>query len=110
MRMQKKDLCEKSNPCRRPTLAGHPRRAAKIAGKRAINVSIDTAILDAAKALNINLSKTLEGALRERVEDVRIAKWQRDNKAFFDFANEYNEKYGTMAEAILDLNDQRVLS
>ncbi len=54
--------------------------------------------------------KTRAGAPRSMAEDARIAKWQRDNKAFFDFANSYVERNGTMSEAILDLDDQEVFS
>src|SRR5579872_1345527 len=77
-------------------------------GKRAANVSIDREILDEAKKLNINLSQTLEDTLRQRVEDVRIEKWQRKNKAMFDFMNDFFERNGTLSEAILDLDDPSV--
>jgi antitoxin CcdA len=76
--------------------------------KRAANVSIDSDILEEAKKLNINLSQTLEDALRHRLEGARIEKWQRENRAFFDAYNAHIERVGTMSEALLDLDDPSV--
>ena len=52
----------------------------KPARKRTANVSIDEDILAAAKAMNINLSQTLEEELRRRVQAERDEKWRRENR------------------------------
>jgi post-segregation antitoxin (ccd killing protein) len=71
-------------------------------------VSIDSAILAEAKRQGVNLSKTLEDALRRLVEEERIAKWQHENRAFFEAYNAHIKRVGTMSEALLDLDEPPV--
>ncbi|WP_132985405.1 type II toxin-antitoxin system CcdA family antitoxin [Luteimonas terricola] len=49
-------------------------------GKRATNVSINQGLLEAAKALGINLSATLEKALDAEVRERRREKWLEENR------------------------------
>ena len=49
-------------------------------GKRATNVSINQGLLDAAKALDINLSATLERALEAEVSARRREQWLEENR------------------------------
>lgn len=49
-------------------------------GKRATNVSINQGLLDAAKALDINLSATLERALEAEVRARRREQWLEENR------------------------------
>src|SRR5690606_4730304 len=49
-------------------------------GKRATNVSIDEGLLEAARALDINLSATLEKALDAEVRARRREKWLEENR------------------------------
>lgn len=76
--------------------------------KRAVNVSVDTEILEAAKSLHVNLSQTLEDALRKLTEDERIRRWQDENRAAIDSYNAFMKRNGTMSEAVLDLDDPSV--
>ena len=49
-------------------------------GKRAANVSINQGLLEEAKALDINLSATLEKALDEAVRARKREKWLEENR------------------------------
>lgn len=49
-------------------------------GKRATNVSVNQGLLEEAKALEINLSATLEKALEAEVRARRRAQWREDNR------------------------------
>ena len=62
--------------------------------KRAANLSIDAALLDEARALNINLSATFEASLREAVRKRKAAEWLEENRAALQSSNEWVEKNG----------------
>jgi antitoxin CcdA len=49
-------------------------------GKRATNVSINQGLLEQARALDINLSATLEKALEAEVRARRRAQWREENR------------------------------
>ncbi|MGN6149969.1 MAG: type II toxin-antitoxin system CcdA family antitoxin [Rhizomicrobium sp.] len=66
----------------------------KAGSKRAVNVSVDTDILDMAKAMNINLSQTLEEALRRRTQDERDRRFQDEHRGAIEAHNRFIEKNG----------------
>jgi antitoxin CcdA len=62
--------------------------------KRAVNLRVDAKMLDEAKALDINLSATLEQALAATLKAQREAKWLRENKKAIETLNAYVAKHG----------------
>jgi antitoxin CcdA len=62
--------------------------------KRAVNVSVDAEILDAAKAMRINLSQTLEVELRTRVKEERNRKFQEEHREAIASYNRFIEEHG----------------
>ena len=48
--------------------------------KRAVNVTIDDAVLTKAKEQGINLSQTLETTLRIMIRDAEIKQWSAENQ------------------------------
>ena len=62
--------------------------------KRATNLSIDAALLDEARALNINLSATFDASLREAVRARKAARWLEENQAALQSSNDWVEKHG----------------
>lgn len=66
----------------------------KTAQKRAVNVSVDSAVLDMAKTMNINLSQTLEDALRKRTQDERDRRFQDEHREAIEAHNRFIEKNG----------------
>jgi len=69
-------------------------KSGKAALKRAVNVSVDANILDMAKAMNINLSQTLEDALRKRTQDERDRRFQDEHREAIEAHNRFIEKNG----------------
>jgi antitoxin CcdA len=66
----------------------------KPGSKRAVNLSIDAGVLDMAKGMNINLSQTLEDALRKRTQDERDRRFQDEHREAIDAHNRFIEKHG----------------
>jgi len=90
MRMIKKRLEDPARPFRE----AEPQKISRPGSKRAVNVSIDAGILDMAKGMNINLSQTLEDALRKRTQDERDRRFQDEHREAIEAHNRFIEKNG----------------
>lgn len=66
--------------------------------KRATNVSIDAEVLAQAKQLKLNLSQTLEDALRVALHEERIRRFEEENRTAFESYNRFIAKYGLWGE------------
>jgi antitoxin CcdA len=62
--------------------------------KRAVNLRVDAKMLDEAKALDVNLSATLEQALATTLKAQREAKWLAENKEAIEAYNAHVAKHG----------------
>lgn len=65
--------------------------------KRAANLSVSAELLDAAKALNINLSATLERALDEEVRARRRERWLAENREAIRGYNAWVAEHGVFS-------------
>lgn len=70
------------------------------APKRPVNVSINSELLERAKALNINLSATLERALAEQLRSEQRAQWLRENADAIKAYNEFVETNGSFSDSV----------
>jgi len=61
-------------------------------GRRATNLSLSADVLDAAKALHINISQTCDAHLRKVVKEEQERRWREE---YADFIAAYNEKLAT---------------
>ncbi len=68
--------------------------------KKASNLSINSDLLKKAKALNINLSATLEAALKVKVKELQAQKWLEENQASISAYNESVEKEGVFSDGL----------
>lgn len=66
--------------------------------KRATNVTLDAAILAEAKALGINLSKTLEEAVVVKLKEERARRWLEENREAIEDYNRCIKEHGTLSE------------
>jgi antitoxin CcdA len=64
--------------------------------KRAVNLFVDTELVDEARRLRINLSETLEGRLRTIVRAEREKRWLEDNKDAIASINSFIEQHGLL--------------
>jgi antitoxin CcdA len=62
--------------------------------KRAVNVSIDEEILMQAKASGLNLSQTLEDALRAALREKQIKEFKEKNREAIESYNRFVAKHG----------------
>jgi antitoxin CcdA len=66
--------------------------------KRAVNVSIQIELLDAARAEDINLSATLETALAEQLRIRRRDRWRSENAAAIEAYNRDIDQNGSFGD------------
>ena len=69
-------------------------------GKRATNLSINEGLLEAARALDINLSATLEKALDAEVRARRREKWLEENREAIEAYNRRIERDGMASDHV----------
>jgi antitoxin CcdA len=64
------------------------------APKKAVNLSINSDLLRQARALEVNLSQTLEAQLERLIREERARRWQEDNREAIEAHNRLVEKHG----------------
>lgn len=62
--------------------------------RKPTNISLDSDLLDAAKALGVNISRACERGLAEQVSETRAERWLEENKQALESSNLYVEKNG----------------
>ncbi|TPG49763.1 type II toxin-antitoxin system CcdA family antitoxin [Sphingomonas glacialis] len=70
------------------------RREEAPAVRRATNISLDTKLVEAAKAYGINVSRACEEGLAKQVSDERSRRWQEENRGAIDAYNAWIEENG----------------
>ncbi|WP_281561659.1 type II toxin-antitoxin system CcdA family antitoxin [Thalassomonas sp. RHCl1] len=68
------------------------------APKKATNLSLNSDLLKKTKALNINLSATLEQALTDKLKSIEEKKWVKENKNAITAYNDFVEENGCFAD------------
>jgi antitoxin CcdA len=80
----------------------HSQCGSHMGAKKAVNVSIQSELLDAARAEDINLSATLEEALADQLRIRRRDRWQTENQAAIEAYNrdvDENSSFGDHARS-----------
>jgi antitoxin CcdA len=70
------------------------------APKKPANLSINSDLLSKARELNINLSATLEEALKEQLKQKRRALWRQQNAKAIKAYNRFVEAQGVFSDAL----------
>lgn len=68
------------------------------APKKATNLSLNSDLLLKTRALNINLSATLEQALQDKLKAVEAEKWQTENVQAISAYNQFVEENGCFSD------------
>lgn len=68
--------------------------------KKAVNLSIDSTLLAAAKASGINLSAALEQVLHDRLAEQARQQWRLDNALAIQAYNEMIESRGCFSDGL----------
>ncbi len=70
------------------------------APKRPTNLTVNSDLLSIAKKMNINISATLEEALKNKVQQQMTTDWLAENKLAIENYNQFIEKNGLFSEGI----------
>jgi len=68
------------------------------APKKPANLSLNSDLLKKSKALNINLSATLEQALKAKLAERESVKWAKENKPAIHAYNKFVDENGCFAD------------
>ena len=68
------------------------------APKKATNLSLNSDLLKKTKALNINLSTTLEQALKDKLKTIESKKWVVENKKAIKAYNDFVDENGCFSD------------
>lgn len=68
------------------------------APKKATNLSLNSDLLQKARCLKVNLSATLEQALRDKLKSIEAEKWKKENKAAIAAYNEFVAENGCIGD------------
>jgi antitoxin CcdA len=68
------------------------------APKKATNLSLNSDLLKKVKALDINLSATLEQALKEKLKSAASEKWVKENKNAIEAYNNFVSENGCFSD------------
>jgi len=68
------------------------------APKKATNLSVNSDLLSKARGMNINLSATLEQALKEKLAASEAETWKAENKIAMQKYNELIEENGNFSD------------
>jgi antitoxin CcdA len=66
--------------------------------KRAVNLFVDTDLLDEARRLRINMSETLEHRLRNIVRAEQEKRWLQENRAAIEAYNQRVAQHGLLSD------------
>jgi antitoxin CcdA len=72
----------------------------RVPKKRAVNLFVDSDLLDEARRLRINLSETLERRLRTLVRTEQEKQWLEENRAAIDSINAFIDRHGLLANRL----------
>lgn len=68
--------------------------------KKAVNLSLDSALLKAARAHDINLSATLESAIASELRERRRTEWIKRNAGAMEAYNKDIDANGTFGDGL----------
>ncbi len=71
--------------------------------RKPTNLSLDSALLAEARALDVNLSRAAESGIKAEVAKAAKAAWQEENRAALESSNDHVKEHG------LPLDGHRVL-
>jgi antitoxin CcdA len=72
------------------------------APKKATNLTINSDLLLKTRELKINLSATLEKALKEKLKQAEESNWKKENKLAIEAYNQFIESNGSFSDEFRD--------
>lgn len=62
--------------------------------RKSVNTSIDSRLIEEAKALGINMSRAAEQGIAKAISAEKTRRWQEENKEALESSNEYVRRNG----------------
>lgn len=75
--------------------------------KRAVNLFVDSGLLDEAKRLHVNVSETLERRLHAIVKAEQEKRWLEENREAIASINSFIDRHGLLASRLRYRPDQQ---
>lgn len=75
--------------------------------KRAVNLFVDSELLDEAKRLRVNVSETLERRLQAIVKAEQEKRWLEENREAIASINSFIDRHGLLASRLRYRPDQQ---
>lgn len=72
-------------------------RVGKISKRKAVNLTADVELIEAAKSMGMNLSQVFEESLKHAVSEERKRQWVEENREAIDEYNARIDREGTFA-------------
>lgn len=72
----------------------HVHMTRQAARRKPTNISLDSELLDAARALDINVSRACERGLAEQIAETRAQRWLAENGGAIEASNRHVEARG----------------
>ncbi len=66
--------------------------------KRSVTMSLDSSLVDRAKAAGINFSATFSAALDAELRQVEAKKWREENRDAIDALNRFHDENGCFSD------------
>ena len=66
--------------------------------RKAVNLTVDSELLAAAREAKLNLSATLESALKERLGRLRAERWLAENRRAINAYNDHVGEHGVFSD------------
>ena len=68
--------------------------------RKAVNLTVDAGLVEAAKSMGMNLSQIFESTLKQAVSEERKRRWVEENREAIDEHNERVAREGTLGMKI----------
>jgi len=62
--------------------------------RKSVNTSIDSRLIEEAKALDINMSRAAEQGIAKAISAEKTRRWQEENKQALESSNDYVKRNG----------------
>lgn len=62
--------------------------------RKSVNTSIDSKLIEEARALGINMSRAAEQGIAKAISAEKTRRWQEENKAAIESSNDYVKRNG----------------
>lgn len=75
-------------------------RIDKVSRRKAVNLTADVELVEAAKSMGLNMSQLFEDGLKRAVWEARKRQWEEENREAIDNYNRFVEENGVFSDGL----------